>query len=74
MSGCHAHDCPACLEGGSRRRPFARKRTQEFSYFGERISSDLCGPFPKSVDGYTYATLCFVDSYTNYCALYLRST
>ena len=70
MSGCNAHDCPACLEGGSRRRPFAKKRTQEFSYFGERISSDLCGPFPKSVDGYTYA-LCFVDSYTNYCALYL---
>ena len=70
MNHCHVHDCPACLEGGQRRKAFAKRRSQEYSYFGERISSDLCGPFPKSVDGYTYA-LCFVDSYTKYCALYL---
>ena len=65
-----SHSCPACLEGGHRRRAFAKRRPHQFTYFGERLSSDLCGPFPKSVDGYTYA-LCIVDSYTKYCALYL---
>ena len=70
-SHIHAHkDCPACLEGGMRRKAFAKRRSTVYSYFGERISSDLCGPFPKSVDGFTYA-LCFVDGYSNYCALYL---
>ena len=63
-------DCPACLEGGHKRKAFAKRRSHEHSYFGERISSDLCGPFPTSVDGYKYA-LCFVDAYSNYCALYL---
>ena len=62
--------CPACLEGGHKRKPFAKRRSHDYTYFGERLSSDLCGPFPKSVDGFTYA-LCFVDAYTNYCALYL---
>ena len=72
-SHVHSHNtrtCPACLEGASRKRAFAKRREHEFSYFGERISSDLCGPFPKSVDGYLYA-LCFVDAYTNFCAIYL---
>ena len=69
----HNHDpnsCPACLEGGHKRRAFSKKGTHEFTYFGEKISSDLCGPFPKSVDGFTYC-LCFVDAYSNYCAIYL---
>ena len=73
IDACNLHDCPACLEGGHRRKAFAKRRSHEYKYFGERISSDLCGPFPKSVDGYTYA-LCFVDSYTSYCALYLLRT
>ena len=64
------HTCPACLEGAHRKKAFAKNRSQTFSYFGERISSDLCGPFPKSVDGFTYA-LCFVDGATKYAALYL---
>ena len=67
------HNCPACQEGALRRKAFAKHRTTKYTYFGERISSDLCGPFPKSVDGYTYA-LCFVDAYTNYCAIYLLKT
>ena len=69
----HTHDpnkCPACLEGGLRRKAFAKRRSHVYTYFGERLSSDLCGPFPKSVDGFMYA-LCFVDAHTNYCALYL---
>ena len=69
----HTHntrDCPACLEGAQRRRAFAKRKDNQYSYFGEKLSSDLCGPFPKSVDGFTYA-LCFVDAYTNFCAIYL---
>ena len=75
----HTHDldnyncgreCPACIEGAHRRKSFAKRKSNHYTYFGERISSDLCGPFPKSVDGFTYA-LCFVDAYSNYCALYL---
>ena len=65
-----SHNCPACLEGGHRRKAFAKRRSHEFTYFGERLSSDLCGPFPKSVDGFTYA-LCIVDSHSKYCALYM---
>ena len=64
---------PAVLEGASRKRAFSKRRPQVYSYFGERISSDLCGPFPTSVDGFTYA-LCFVDAYTDYSALYLLKT
>ena len=67
------HTCPACLEGAHRKRAFAKRRSHEYTYFGERISSDLCGPFPKSVDGFTYA-LCFVDAYTDYSAIYLLTT
>ena len=64
------HTCPACLEGAHTRTPFAKRHSHEYTYFGERLSSDLCGPFPKSVDGFTYA-LCVVDSYSKYCAVYL---
>ena len=65
-----SHTCPACLEGAHRRKAFAKRRTHVYTYFGERISSDLCGPFPKSIDGFTYA-LCFVDAHTDYSAIYL---
>ena len=61
---------PAVIEGASQKRAFSKRRSQLYSYFGERISSDLCGPFPTSVDGFTYA-LCFVDAFTDYSALYL---
>ena len=61
---------PAVLEGAARKRAFAKRTPTEYTYFGERISSDLCGPFPKSIDGFTYA-LCFVDAATDYSALYL---
>ena len=63
-------DCVGCKTGGARKSAFHKRKSQKFTYFGERISSDLCGPFPKSVDGYTYA-LCFVDSATNYLKIYL---
>ena len=67
----HDHDdCTGCKTGGARRLPFHKSPSQKFTYFGERISSDLCGPFTKSVDGYKYS-LCFVDSATNKLKIYL---
>ena len=57
-------DCDACQAGATRRRPFPRRTNQKFTMFGQRLSSDLCGPFPPSVTGKTYA-LCIVDAATN---------
>ena len=58
-------DCDACQEGGARRRPFPRRVKQQFTMFGQRLSSDLCGPFPESVGGHKYA-LCIVDAATDF--------
>ena len=41
----------------------------EYTHFGQRVSSDTCGPFPASPQGYTHAVN-FVDSYTKYSATY----
>ena len=66
-------DCDACNAGGAKRKPFKKRDGNPYKYFGERLSSDLCGPFPKSIDGYTYM-LNIVDGYTNELAVYfLRS-
>jgi hypothetical protein len=54
-------DCDACQAGGGRRKPFPKRSKRSFTYFGERLHSDLCGPFPKSIDGYQYA-MCIVDA------------
>ena len=64
------HDCPACRQGKAKRKPFPKRTHNKFTYFGERISSDICGPFPKSVDGHKYA-LVFIDSFSNYAKVYL---
>ena len=57
-------ECDACQAGAMRRRPFPRRVKQQFTMFGQRLSSDLCGPFPPSMTGKTYA-LCIVDAATN---------
>ena len=64
--------CPACIEGGMSRKAFPKRKLSphEYTYFGERVSSDLCGPFPKSVDGFTFV-ICFIDKATDYSAIYL---
>lgn len=69
------HDCDACKAGGSRRKPHSKRRAPtSFTYFGERLSSDLCGPFTKSVDGNCRYLLNIVDSHTNELFIYpLRS-
>jgi transposase InsO family protein len=76
--------CDACLQGGgrklsrygkshvfnrSRHRRFTTPPANQYKSFGERISTDLCGPFPKSSDGHRYAIV-FHDSATKYIATY----
>ena len=39
------------------------------TYFGAKLSSDLCGPFPKSIDGHIYI-LNVVDACTNILCVY----
>ena len=69
----HSHDpstCDACQSGGSKRKPFRKREGNPFTYYGERLSSDLCGPFSKSVDGgFTYM-LNIVDGCTNELTIY----
>ena len=67
------HDCDACRRGGGRRKPFPKRTQHKFTYFGQRISSDLVGPLPLSVHGERYA-LCFVDSYSNLLSVYPLKT
>ena len=68
-----SHDCDACRQGGGRRKAFPKRTQHKFTYFGERISSDLVGPLPESVHGEHYA-LCFVDSCTNLLSVYFLKT
>ena len=75
FNGTFEHDpasCDACMAGGGKKKPFPRRASQQFTYFGQRLSSDLCGPFPVSVDGYKYA-LVIVDAATNFAFLHLLS-
>ena len=62
--------CDACLSGGARRKPFAKREGNPYTYFGERLSSDLCGPFPQSIGGYKYI-LNIIDASTNELSIYL---
>ncbi|MGA1314002.1 MAG: reverse transcriptase domain-containing protein [Pelagibacteraceae bacterium] len=65
-------DCDACCAGGSKRKSLPPVNKHVFTYFGERLSSDLC-LFPEGIGGYTYL-LNIVDAYTRYCVCYpLRS-
>ena len=67
------HDCPACNAGKARKRAFAKKSSKVFRYFGERLSSDICGPFPASIDGYKFL-LCIVDGYSGYLQIIALKT
>ena len=64
------HDCQGCNEGGAQKRTFKRGKGNPFTKFGQRVDSDLCGPFPKSINGgYIYA-LNFVDCATRWQSTY----
>ena len=69
--------CDACAQGGGRKQHFSAQRSFEkrprkhntFTYFGERIASDLCGPMPDGIGGEKYFII-FHDSYSKYLAVY----
>ena len=66
-------DCDACHKGGAKRKPFAKVRSTPFTYFGEQLQSDICGPFPKSLEGFRYL-LNIVDGFTNELTIYPLKT
>ena len=65
--------CDACQQGAMRRSPFPKRGVQKFKMFGQRLSSDLCGPFPDGINGEKYA-LVIVDAATNEMAVYYLKT
>ena len=57
--------CDSCARGGARLKPFNRRKPEfKFVRFGQRVQSDLCGPFPLSVSRNFAYMLSFVDSFT----------
>ena len=67
-------NCEACMLNRNKKpRPRASSTKSEYKYFGERVSSDTCGPFPESPGGFTYC-VCFYDHYTKHAALYFLRT
>ena len=44
FNGTFEHDpasCDACMAGGGKKKPFPRRASQQFTYFGQRLSSNL---------------------------------
>ena len=60
--------CDACQRGGMKRKPYGKRPRGHYTYFGEKLSSDLCF-FPDSIQGYKYL-LCIVDAYSNWLVTY----
>jgi hypothetical protein len=61
---------PTLLSHQATKKAFPRRTSNPYTYFGEKLSSDLCGPFPKSVEGYRYL-LNVVDACTGELWIYL---
>lgn len=67
--------CDGCRLGGARKRPLHGIPDQfQPEVFGDRLHSDLCGPFPPSVTGKFEYILCIVDSATGYGEIYFLQT
>ena len=63
--------CDSCARGGARLKSFrSRKPENAFTYFGQRVQSDMCGPFPCSITKGFYYILSFVDSCTGLLNIY----
>lgn len=63
--------CKGCLLGGAKKRPFKPNlHKDKYTHFGQKVSSDLCGPFPTSrPQGFQYAVV-FYDWATGHAAVY----
>jgi len=75
VKGSHAHNasckCSTCLMNHNAKLHIGDVRQFDDAIFrkGQLVLCDVCGPFPKSVDGYTYV-LSFVDQYSKFSACY----
>ena len=69
----YRHDplrCPACL--ANRRKKSVPRTSQSgrvFTFFGQCVCSDICGPFPESPQGFVYACN-FYDKFSHHAAVY----
>ena len=63
--------CPTCVAVNNERVHIGDVRRFEYPYtqVGQLVVSDLCGPFPESIDGYCY-TCTFIDAYSRFSAVY----
>jgi len=69
----YTHDpstCAACL-ANRRKKSIPSKSTSGhvYTYFGEMVCSDICGPFEPSPQGFQYA-LNFYDKYSHHASVY----
>ena len=71
--------CDSCQCGGARKQPFVKRFHRErkprgkqriFTFFGEQITSDLCGPFESSVHDKCVYAIVFYDRYSHYVCVY----
>lgn len=62
--------CAAC-SSNQRRSPHKKQKPQSrtYTFFGERVVSDTCGPFPPSPAGLRFAII-FVDMFSRLAAVY----
>ena len=68
----HSNDCPACALGGATKPGHSKKYTPSrgTGAFGDRVSVDVCGPFPTAVHtGFRYV-IGFADRETKMTACY----
>jgi transposase InsO family protein len=75
LRGFDTSSCTACLSVKRRKgHPSKPSDQPELKYFGQRIDSDIAGPFPESPHGFTHA-INFVDRFSRLYAVYfLRGT
>jgi transposase InsO family protein len=70
-----AEHCDGCRQGGAKKQKFnALPADVKPKQFGDRIQSDLCGPFPPSVVGKYIYILSFVDAATGHSEIYFLQT
>jgi len=76
VDGKFTHDskckCPTCLLQHNRKLHIGsvRKFADSVTRKGQLIYTDICGPFPPSVEGYRYV-ISFTDVYSRFSACYM---
>lgn len=71
----YSHDrkctCPTCMSVNNRKKHIGdiRKYDDNVTKKGQLIYTDICGPFPTSVEGYRYV-ISFTDVYSRFSSCY----